>query len=324
MWNYYKTVVINSATAEDGHDMFFKSKVFSPEQNKMVEAASVWRNGQYDLAKVGKITKTVGYPGENAKLVIDCSKLIAQVDQDLNGDGAKPDYDLGLYQLSFKVEMDGKFLSDWASPEYKGFYKPFVIGLDVNEANVEKMAEYLCEQINLTLAENNKFIKVSYEGDELTIEATDNYMILKPENFKFEKYEVVGCDTCLGEYIPKPIKEEWFTTVKPGKQPFATGTWLLENQRLPNSNNFRYFGFNDEMPVAGLVYTQYTFDYVSDRPGLGGHSGVGQGITAITTHSFFVAPEAVADFEAQFVTAAKKKFVAVEGVEKQFVTVDAE
>ena len=23
MWNYYKTVVINSAVAEDGHDMFF-------------------------------------------------------------------------------------------------------------------------------------------------------------------------------------------------------------------------------------------------------------------------------------------------------------
>ena len=27
MWNYYKTVVINSAVAEDGHDMFFKGDV---------------------------------------------------------------------------------------------------------------------------------------------------------------------------------------------------------------------------------------------------------------------------------------------------------
>ena len=291
MWNYYKTVVINSAAAEDGHDMFFKSEVFSPEQNKMVEAASVWRNGQYDLAKVGKITKTVGYPGENAKLVLDCSKLIAEAE-----DGVQ---DLGLYQLTFKVEMDGKFLSDWASPEYNGFYKPFVIGLDVNEANVEKMAEYLCEQINLALAENNKFIKVSYEGNNLTIEATDNYMILKPENFKFEKYEVVGCDTCLGEYIPKKIKE-YITVEKEGKQPFATGTWLLENQRLPNSNNFRYFGFNDEMPIAGAIYVQYSFDYVSDRPGLGGHSGVGQGITAITNHTFFVEQNAAPKFEEVF------------------------
>ena len=291
MWNYYKTVVINSATAEDGHDMFFKSEVFSPEKNKMVEAASVWRNGQYDLAKVGKITKTVGYPGENAKLVLDCSKLIAEAE-----DGVQ---DLGIYQLTFNVEMDGKFLSDWASPEYKGFYKPFVVGLDVNEANVEKMAEYLCEQINLALAENNKFIKVSYEGNNLTIEATDNYMILKPENFKFEKYEVVGCDTCLGEYIPKKIRE-YITVENEGKQPFATGAWLLENQRLPNSNNFRYFGFNDEMPIAGAIYVQYSFDYVSDRPGLGGHSGVGQGITAITNHTFFVEQNAAAKFEEVF------------------------
>ena len=291
MWNYYKTVVINSAKADDGHDMFFESEVFSPEQNKMVKAASVWRNGQYDLAKVGKITKTVGYPGENAKLVLDCSKLIAEAE-----DGVQ---DLGLYQLTFNVEMDGKFLSDWASPEYKGFYKPFVVGLDVNDETVEKMAEYLCEQINLALAENNKFIKVSFEGDNLTIEATDNYMILKPENFKFEKYEVVGCDTCLGEYIPKKIKE-YITVEKEGKQPFATGTWLLENQRLPNSNNFRYFGFNDEMPIAGAIYVQYSFDYVSDRPGLGGHSGVGQGITAITNHTFFVEQNAAPKFEEVF------------------------
>lgn len=298
MWNYYKTVVINSAEAEDGNKMFMvtegerKVEVFDPIKGEMVPAVNVWRNGQYDLAKIGKITKTKGYKGENAKLVLDCSKLIAEAEEGVQ--------DLGLYQLTFKVEMDGKFLGDWASPEYNGFYKPFVVGLDVNDANVEKMAEYLCEQINLALAENNKFIKVSYEGNNLTIEATDNYMILKPENFKFEKYEVVGCDTCLGEYIPKPIKEEWFTTVKPGKQPFATGTWLLENQRLPNSNNFRYFGFNDEMPVAGAIYVQYSFDYVSDRPGLGGHSGVGQGITAITNHTFFVIESAAKDFETAF------------------------
>jgi hypothetical protein len=200
--------------------------------------------------------------------------------------------------------MDGKFLSDWASPEYNGFYKPFVIGLDVNESNVEKMAEYLCEQINLALAENNKFIKVSYEGNELTIEATDNYMILKPENVKFERYEVVGCDTCLGEYVPKNITVVYAKNKKgeemKGKQPFATGTWLLENQRLPNSNNFRYFGFNDEMPIAGAIYVQYSFDYVSDRPGLGGHSGVGQGITAITNHTFFVEQNAAPEFEKVF------------------------
>ena len=296
MWNYYKTVVINSAKADDGHDMFFESEVFSPEQNKMVKAASVWRNGQYDLAKVGTITKTEGYKGEKAQMVLDCTNLIPFEEVD----GEKV-YDLGLYQLTFKVEMDGKFLSDWASPEYNGFYKPFVIGLEFTDANAEKgadVAKYIAEQINLALAENNKFIKVAAKGDNVVIDATDDYMIFKPENVKFEKYEVVGCDTCLGEYIPKKISVK---VMKKGKQPFATGTWLLENQRIPNSNNFRYFGFNDEMPVASALYNQYSFDYRSERPGLGGHSGVGQEIAAITSHTFFVMQgEAAEAFEKAF------------------------
>lgn len=296
MWNYYKTVVINSAVAEDGHDMFFESEVFSPEQNKMVKAASVWRNGQYDLAKVGAITKTEGYKGEKAQMVLDCTNLIPF--EEVEGEKV---YDLGLYQLTFKVEMDGKFLGDWASPEYNGFYKPFVIGLEFTDANAEKganVAKYIAEQINLALAENNKFIKVEAKGDNVVIDATDDYMIFKPENVKFEKYEVVGCDTCLGEYIPKKISAK---VMKEGKQPFATGAWLLENQRLPNSNNFRYFGFNDEMPVASALYNQYSFDYRSERPGLGGHSGVGQEIAAITSHTFFVMQgEAAEAFEKAF------------------------
>ena len=295
MWNYYKTVVINSADAEDGNKMFSATTVFNPETGKVdAHAVNVWRNGQYDLAKIGEITKTKGYNGKKAQMVLDCTNLIPFEEVD----GEKV-YDLGLYQLTFKVEMDGKFLGDWASPEYNGFYKPFVVGLEFTDANVEKssnVAKYIAEQINLALPENNKYIKVTSKGDNVVIDATDDYMIFKKEDVKFEKYEVVGCDTCLGEYIPKTIS----VSVTPGKQPFATGTWLLENQRIPNSNNFRYFGFNDEMPVAGAIYVQYSFDYVSDRPGLGGHSGVGQGITAITNHTFFVIESAAKDFETAF------------------------
>ena len=292
MWNYYKTVVVNSDVAEDGNEMFSKTNVFDPSTGKIDSpAVNVWRNGQYELAKVGRIYKTVGYKGTKAQMVIDCTNLIPEASEGV--------HDLGLYQLTFKVEMDGKFLSDWASPAYQGFFKPFTVGLDINDTNTASptdTAKYIAEQIKMALPENNEFIKIKSEGDNVVIDATDEYMIFKKENVKFEKYEVVGCDTCLGEYVPKNIN----VTVKEGKQPFATGTWILENLRLPNSNNFRYFGFNDEMPVAGDIYTQYTFDYTSDRPGLGGHSGVGQGITAITTHTFYVASAACAAFEEAF------------------------
>ena len=281
MWNYYKTVVINSPVAEDGHDMFFV------EGDKV----NVWRNGQYDLAKIGKITETAGYKGENAVMTIDCTKLIPEASEGV--------HDLGLYQLSFKVEMDGKFLSDYASPAYQGFYKPIVVGLDINDENTGKPADtakYIAEQIKMALPENNEFIKVENKGDNVIITATDNYMFFKKESVKFEKYEVVGCDTCLGEYIPKKIDVK----VVDGKQPFATGTWIMENLRLPNTLNYRYFGSNDEMPIANEIYTQFTFDYTSDRPGLGGHSGVGQAIAAVTTHTFYVASSAVEAFKTAF------------------------
>ena len=281
MWNYYKTVVINSPVAEDGHDMFFV------EGDKV----NVWRNGQYDLAKIGKITETAGHKGKNAVMTIDCTKLIPEASEGV--------HDLGLYQLSFKVEMDGKFLSDYASPAYQGFYKPIVVGLDINDENTGKPADtakYIAEQIKMALPENNEFIKVENKGDNVIITATDNYMFFKKESVKFEKYEVVGCDTCLGEYIPKKIDVK----VVDGKQPFATGTWIMENLRLPNTLNYRYFGSNDEMPIANEIYTQFTFDYTSDRPGLGGHSGVGQAIAAVTTHTFYVASSAVAAFKTAF------------------------
>lgn len=290
MWNYYKTVVINSDKADDGHDMFFKSDVVRDGAIVKDGAVNVWRNGQYDLEKIGKVTETPGYKGENAKLTIKCDGLIPEATEGV--------HDLGLYQLSFKVEMDGKFLSDYASPAYQGFFKPIMVGLNITDDNAEgaALAEYVAEQIKLALPENNEFIKVSVDGTNVIIDATDNYMLFKKDTVKFEKYEVVGCDTCLGEYIPKKIEVE----VVEGKQPFATGTWILENLRLPNTLNYRYFGSNDEMPVANAIYTQFTFDYVSDRPGLGGHSGVGQGITAITTHTFYVAEGAVAAFKTAF------------------------
>ena len=278
MWNYYKTVVINSAVAEDGHDMFFV------EGDKV----NVWRNGQYDIAKISEITETPGYKGENAVMEIECNGLIPEA--------AEGVHDLGLYQLSFKVEMDGKFLSDYATPAYQGFYKPIVVGLEITDENAEAPAEYIAGQIKMALPENNEFIKVSVDGTKVVITATDNYMFFKKESVKFEKYEVVGCDTCLGEYIPKKIEVK----VVNGKQPFATGTWILENLRLPNTLNYRYFGSNDEMPIANEIYTQFTFDYASDRPGLGGHSGVGQAIAAVTTHTFYVASSAVEAFKTAF------------------------
>lgn len=42
MWNYYKTVVVNSAEPEPGRKMFAKdAKIFDPIKREMVDAVNV-------------------------------------------------------------------------------------------------------------------------------------------------------------------------------------------------------------------------------------------------------------------------------------------
>ena len=132
-------------------------------------------------------------------MTIKCDGLIPEASEGV--------HDLGLYQLSFKVEMDGKFLSDYATPAYQGFYKPIMVGLDINDENAAAPAAYIAEQIKKALPENNEFIKVDVDGTNVVIKATDKYMFFKKENVMFEKYEYGLCgDTCLGEYVPKKIE----------------------------------------------------------------------------------------------------------------------
>lgn len=303
MWNYYKTVVINSDKTEDEKPMFSKTGVVRGTTFVEDGGVNVWRNGQYDLTKMSKITKTPFEPGSCASMTINCDTLIPEADVDV--------HDLGSYLLSFKVEMDGKFLSDYATPAYQGFYKPIVVGLNITDENAEgaALAEYVAGQIKTALPENNEFIKVSAttrtvekDGENVTenvvkIEATDKYMFFKKESVKLEKLEETSETPGIGVYVPVKVAVD----VVANEQPFATGQWILENLRLPNTLNYRYFGSNDEMPIAGVNYNQYTFEYRSGRPGLGGHSGVGQEIEAVTTHTFYVAQGAATTaFETAF------------------------
>lgn len=283
MWNYYKTVVINSDKTEEDKDMFFLQT--NVDGKKLL---NIWRNGQYDISKIGNeqaIYKTVGYKGTPSTIALTFSGLTAGT----------------LYQLSFNVALEGKLLSDYATPEYAGFYKPILVNFKAAATN-DGTAAAVKDALAVALPAE---VSVAATSNVVTVTAKDAYV--RFEGGKLEKFVAKDGLDCVGEY-----EDVAFTpNINNGKQPFATGTWIIENLRLPNTLNYRYFGSNDEMPIANEVYTQYTFDYVSDRPGLGGHSGVGQGITAVTTHTFYVAEAAKTAFEAVLNTAGLKTKLSV-------------
>ena len=75
-------------------------------------------------------------------------------------------------------------------------------------------------------------------------------------------------------------------------EPFATKEWIIENLRFPTYPNIRYNSAGN-MPTAAL-YDELAFTYKVPRVGLGGLSGVGQAVDAVTRHIFYVPTGTVA------------------------------
>ena len=78
--------------------------------------------------------------------------------------------------------------------------------------------------------------------------------------------------------------------------PAGTGEWILENLRFPTHVNTRVAAPNaDEMPIMGGKYTQYAFEYAVPKRGFHGQGAVGQAITSVTHHVFYVLDTIAAD-----------------------------
>ena len=73
-----------------------------------------------------------------------------------------------------------------------------------------------------------------------------------------------------------------------GAQGFGTTTWLTKNLRLPTIDRTNYTAIGqDELPQAGGTYNQYTITTSTAR-GFSGMGAVGQPLTSVTTHVFYV------------------------------------
>ena len=237
------------------------------------------RAGEYfsDFILPATVYVTEGYYGNPGKLTVNFAdaRIVA-----------------GTYQFQFRVKTPNQFFAEYASPNWQVYGKPMLIGFDVTEEMAEDkalVAKKLAELIDLALPANNKFVKVSNSGASVVLEGTNNFMTF--DKVLLEFYDGTACDSCLGEYLPVAVAVE----IEDNKEDFATGEWLVENLRFPTYPNIRYASASeDERPINGTTYVEFSFSYQSPRPGLGGMSGVGQGMTAVTRHIYYV-PAAEAD-----------------------------
>lgn len=305
MFKYTHEMILNSLIAEDGtekaraivipsgdevsanHMMFRKDM----ELKKDEKGFSIQRFGEYKTRNVlgQKMYKTPGVRGKKSVMTIECEDLVAK--------DASGIYEAGLYNFVFNIKMPNRFYGEYAHPNYMGFFKPVMIGFEITPsmaADGTKLASVIARDLNLVIPSNNKFVYVKANGSKVVITIPDVYGHFG--EYTFERYDPTVCDSCLGEYVGRDIESH--ITIEDGLEPFCTGEWLIENYRFPSYPNVRYAALNeDEYPIAGALYTEYTFTYCANRVGFGGMSGVGQEVSAVTKHVLFVENSLVEDFE---------------------------
>lgn len=275
MFQYTKEIILHGVA-----DRVSVVDATNPYSGVAAKKLLVKRGGEYfsDFILPAAVYATEGYYGNPGKLTVDFKDV---------------ELTPGLFQFQFRVKTPNQFFAEYASPNWQVYGKPMLIGFDVTEEMKEDVtlaAAKLAELIVLALPANNQFVKVAADDTKVVIEGTNNFMTF--DKVLLERYDPTVCDSCLGEYSPVSVAVE----IEDNKEDFATGEWLVENLRFPTYPNIRYASASeDERPINGTTYVEFSFSYQSPRPGLGGMSGVGQAMTAVTRHIYYVPAGAEAD-----------------------------
>lgn len=291
MFQFTTTNVINS-----NKDLTTGKPLWSVQEAAGDKPASlhVKRVNKFIATNIVAIYKAEAHDAENAKATIDFSQVNGTA-----GDVFRLHIYVGLSQAS----QSSLYANDL---QWKG--KPFSVDF-VWGASATDTVTKLVKTINKysAMVYNKKMLNVTSGGTYLTIEATDEY-----QRFKFLNIEKFDADAYhgMGEYnVVRSLEdlteadsnaevtaaaEGYFQ----GKEGFGTYPFLLHNLRLPTYARNRWLALNqDETPIVGAKYNQYTIYYCVNR-GILGDNAVGDLVKSRTTHVFYVKQDLATDFEA--------------------------
>lgn len=298
MFDYTKETILNSVTDKNVQAITGLLRIFRVGEYKV----------DYKSTNIadGKVYKAKGTEGTKATATITA----------VAGNSGSNE---GKYRVTVNMKNNSKFYADYATAVWK-FQKPiyaeFTVVGDSTDNTAALMATKIANAIKLALPENNKYITVTVDDNDVIITATDATDMF--ESVVIEKYEPNSVLPSEGQYVVSTVVGTIAKT--DNKVPFATGDWLIENLRFPSYPNTRYNSINgDEKPVPGQLYTQYSFRYIAERKNLSGIGSVGQRLVSITNHVFYIPSTLEATFEAKLKTAfgegvmAKEKIIEIIG-----------
>lgn len=150
-------------------------------------------------------------------------------------------------------------------------------------------------------------LKATKEDTKLVLTAQDPYQIFSKVELQYFDPSIgttTGCCIPRGKYAPvENYGVTDVTTITPGNEGFGTFEWIMRNLRLPTAEQTRWNAlYQDDRPMVGATYTQYTLEYCENRGILGGDA-VGEETKSVTTHVFFVNQAVKDQFEAALTAA---------------------
>lgn len=275
MFDFQKEVIINSNLLDDGVNPRFMVMDGPVKLFRVLRCADYRKEGLVE----GVIYKT---PAEKGQVASAAFNLPTKE---------------GTYRVVIGITLIGKYLADYAMP-WSNFGKAVLAEFEVSAEDLEKtkeLQEKMIKAIEMAIPENYRYVRVSAEdSDKVLVSCTDSHQVITVA--ELQEQRGISCpDSCTEKQY---VTVDKAVEVTKNKMEIGTAAWLQENLRFPSYPNIRYAALNEEeYPVNGGLYTQFSFLYCMPRKGLHGQGTVGQALKSVTTHTFYVLSSLVDKFE---------------------------
>ena len=211
----------------------------------------------------------------------------------------------GIYRLAVYIRLSGSQNSLYSNDMvYKGRPLYFEFQLDGTETDAQVGAKIVSAVNKVQTRFGYKYFTIATAAvgtpavQEVTLTGIDEFQMFTVA--RVEKYAETPCG-CLGS-CGCEFEIGATSVITQPKEGFGTYTNIITDLRLPTLDNLSFFAQNqEERPVPGALYNQYTLHYSKDR-GVLGSDAVGDLVTSSTTHVFYVISTAASAFETALAT----------------------
>lgn len=209
----------------------------------------------------------------------------------------------GIYRISLYVTLSGSQDERYANTRVlKG--KPIFVEFEVTAK--ENTAALVADKV---IAITKKYLQMVYEDKIINIVKDSTTGIIIKGISGEQRFSKVALEkwenndwTTLDESI-NGVAGTKITVTAIGDNGFGTYRNIIKDLRLPTAANTRWTHIvQDETPVLGGMYDQYTIVYCVHR-GVLGSDAVGDDVTSITEHVFYVKSDVLTDWNAALVNA---------------------